>query len=135
VGSNNGDLKPNLNFGKDYISYCRNDKHNSGMTVKMSQNDHGSTQLIPTMVNGEIRETNNSEIASKVRQNGKCSAWINEMKTKLTEKRNSHTLNKKHKIVCIGDSHIRGFIVGAKSLFSNQFEIYSVLSQDPAQAN
>jgi hypothetical protein len=70
VGGNNSDLKPNLHSAKDYISYYTNDKDSSGTNVKMSHNDHGSTQLIPTMVNGEIRETNNSEIASKRRKMG-----------------------------------------------------------------
>jgi hypothetical protein len=125
LGGNKSDLKPNLHSAKDYISYYRNDTDNSGTNVKMTHNGHGSTQLIPTMVNGEMRENNNSEIAYKHRQNGKCSAWINEMKAKLTEKRNRHTLNKKHKIVCIGDSHVRGSVDSAKNLFSNQFEIYS----------
>jgi hypothetical protein len=108
---------------KDCDIYYRNDKDNSGKNDKMR---HKDPELIPTLVNGELKETTNSEITSKHKQNRKCLAWINEMKAKLTEKRNSHTLNKKHKIVCIGDSHIRGFVDSTKNLFSNQFEIYSV---------
>jgi hypothetical protein len=87
------------------------------------------------MVNGEIKEIKNSEIASKRRQNGKCSAWINEMKAKLTEKRNGHTPNQKHKIVCIVYSHIRGFVDIAKNLLVISLKFTVFLNWDQVQAN
>ena len=45
----------------------------------------------------------------------------------LTNKRNNCSVNKKHKIICIGDSHIRGFTNVVKNLVSSNFETYSVL--------
>jgi hypothetical protein len=90
VGDNNNDPKHNLNVVKDRAIYYRNDKDNSGKNDKVRHKDH---KLIPTLVNVEIKETANSEITSKRKQNGKCLAWINEIKAKLIEKRNSHTLN------------------------------------------
>jgi hypothetical protein len=57
------------------------------------------------------------------------------MKAKLIEKRNSHTLNKKHKIVCIGDSHIRGFVDSAKTYLVISLKYTVFLSQGQAQVN
>jgi len=45
----------------------------------------------------------------------------------LTNKRNTYSSNKKHKIICIEDSHIRGLVNMIRNLVSNKFEIYSVL--------
>ena len=45
----------------------------------------------------------------------------------LTNKRNNCSVNKKHKIIYIGDSHIRGFTNVVKNLVSSNFETYSVL--------
>jgi len=42
-------------------------------------------------------------------------------------KRNSFSSNKKHKTICIGDSHIRGFMNMIKNLVSKNFEFYGVL--------
>ena len=52
---------------------------------------------------------------------------MNELIMELTNKRNNCSVNKKHKIIYIGDSHIRGFTNVVKNLVSSNFETYSVL--------
>ena len=81
-------------------------------------------------MNGEVIETKNSKVELfNTDDKGSMQNPMSELIMELTSKRNSHSVNKKHKIIGIGDGHIRGFtnVVKKKNLVSNNFEIYGVL--------
>jgi hypothetical protein len=101
---------------------------NVSVSDRVNHDDHNTTQHIPTIVNGELIET----ISSKVElfnagNKGSMQNPMSELIMELTNKRNSYSVNKKHKIICIGDSHTRGFTNVVKNLISNNFEFYSAL--------
>ena len=62
---------------------------------------------------------------------------MSEFILELTNKRYSSSVNKKHKIICIGDSHIQRIhkCGKKKNLLYNNLEIYTVLSQDQVQVS
>jgi fructose-1,6-bisphosphatase len=61
-------------------------------------------------MNGEVIETKNSKVELfNTGDKGSIQYRMNELIMELTNKRNSYSVNKKHKIICIGDSHIRRF--------------------------
>ena len=79
-------------------------------------------------MNGEVIETKNSKV--ELFNTGDKESTQNpmsELRMELINKRNSCLVNKKHKIIYIGDSHIRGFTNVVQNLVSSNFEIYSVL--------
>jgi len=79
-------------------------------------------------VNGEVIETINSKVElSNASNKGSTRNFMSDLIMELANKRNSHSSNKKHKLICIGDSHIRGFANMIKNLVSNNYEFYSVL--------
>jgi hypothetical protein len=78
-------------------------------------------------VNGEAIETKNSKLESfNTGDKGSTQNPMSELIMELTNKRNNCSVNKKHKIIYIGDSHIRGFTNVVKNLVSGNFETYSV---------
>jgi len=88
----------------------------------MKHDDHDSTQHIPIIVNREVTETKNSKVELfNTGDKGGVQNTMSELIMELTNKRNSYSVNKKHKINCIGDSHIRGFTNVVKNLVSNNF--------------
>ena len=101
---------------------------NTSVSDKVIYEEHKKTQHIPIIVNGEITETINSKV-ELCNASNKGSTWnlMSDLIMELANNRNSHSSNKKHKIICIGDSHIRGFTNMIKNLVSNNFEFYSVL--------
>jgi len=101
---------------------------NTSVSDKVIYEEHKKTQHIPIIVNGEITETINSKV-ELCNASNKGSTWnlMSDLIMELANNRNSHSSNKKHKIICIGDSHIRSFANMIKNLISNNFEFYSVL--------
>ena len=78
-------------------------------------------------MNGEVSEiTNNKVELSNTNEDG-IQKLINELKIELNIKRNRYTANKRHKIVCIGDSHTKGFMSILTNLMGSNFDIYGVV--------
>jgi hypothetical protein len=91
---------------------------------RVNHDDHSTTQHIPTIVNGEVIETINSNVELFNEGNkGSTHNPTSELIMELTNKRKNYSVNKKHKTIFIGESHIRGFINVVKNLVSNNFEI------------
>jgi hypothetical protein len=93
----------------------------------MPHNDHNITQSIPTLVNGVVREPSRSKVELSNTNAGNMLNHINEFKTELTNQRNNYSVNKKHKIICIGDSHITGFSKILSNLMGDKFDLYGVV--------
>jgi len=78
-------------------------------------------------VNGEVSEiTNNKVELSNTNEDG-TKKLINEFKMELNIQRNRYTANKRHKIVCIGDSHTKGFTSILTNLMGSNLDIYGVV--------
>jgi len=92
--------------------------------VKATPTDNNTTQHIPTLENGEVSETTSNKFESSSANEEGMQNLINELKIELNIKRNSYIANKKHKIVCIGDSHTRGFANILTKLMGSNFDIY-----------
>jgi len=72
--------------------------------------DHDTTEHIPIIVNGEVIETKNNKVELfNTGDKGSTQNPISELIMELTNKRNNCSVNKRHTIICRGDSHIRGF--------------------------
>ena len=95
---------------------------NLSVSDRVKHNDHDTTHHIPIIVNGEVTETKNSKLVlfntGDKRKYKESYEWVDNG----TNKRNNCSINKKHKIICIGDSHIRGFTNVVKNLVSSNFE-------------
>jgi len=73
---------------------------------KVTHEKHKTTQHIPTIGNGELIETISSKVElSNASNKGSTQNLMSDLIMELTNKRNSYSSNKKHKIICIGDSH------------------------------
>ena len=60
---------------------------------------------------------------------------IEVISSKLTEtiiSCNKNIATKKHKIIFMGDSHIRGYVSKLKPLLNNNFELYSIVKPGPS---
>jgi len=89
--------------------------------------DDNAAHLIPTLVNGVVSESTKNKVKlSNTNEDGMLNL-INELKIEINKQRNSYTENKKHKIVCIGDSHTRGFTSILTNLMGDNFDIYGVV--------
>jgi len=77
---------------------------------KVIHEEHKTPQHILTTVNGEVIETISSKVELPNPSN-KVSMWnlMSDLIMELPNKRNSFSSNKKHEMICIGDSHVRGF--------------------------
>ena len=95
---------------------------------KVTHEEHKTTQHNPTAVNDEVIETlsNKVELSNAVNR-GSTQNRMSHLIVELTNKRNTYSSNKKHKIICIEDSHIRGLVNMIRNLVSNKFGIYCVL--------
>ena len=93
----------------------------------MTPTDNNTTQHIPTLVNGEVSETTSNKVEQSSANEDSMQNLINELKIELNIKRNSYIVNKKHKIVCIGDSHTRGFANILTKFMGSNFDIYGVV--------
>ena len=101
---------------------------NISVSDKVNHGNHGTTQHIQIIVIGEIIKTKNSKVELfNIGDKGSMQDTMSDLIMELTNKRNSYSVNKKHKIICIGDSHVRGFANVIKNLVSNNFEIHNVL--------
>lgn len=100
---------------------------NSTASVIVPHTDLNITQHIPTLVNGEVSEPSSNKVEQSNSNVSNMLNLINELKTELTNQRNSYSVNKKHKIVCIGDSHTRGFSKTLSNLMGNNFDYYGVV--------
>jgi lysophospholipase L1-like esterase len=79
---------------------------------------------IPTIENGVINNDCNAKYTLKYNDK------IEDTVSKLTETIiacNKNAVSKKHKIVFIGDSHIKGYVSNLKFLLNNKFELYSIV--------
>jgi hypothetical protein len=98
-----------------------------GYRHQATKNDE--EQYIPTIMNGKICDniserfgfTNNNDINAFHERIGSLSRSINESNRNIT------ALDKKHKVILIGDSHIRGYGGNLISILSKNYEIYSIV--------
>jgi len=125
---NNSERELNLTSRNNPTNPQMSASTNISVSDKVIHEEHKTPQHIPTIVNGEVIETISSKVelpnpSNKVSKRNLMSNLI----TELANKRNSFSSNKKHKIICIGDNHVRGFANMIKNLVSNNFEFYSVL--------
>ena len=106
----NSSRKPNLTFEKDHNNpqMCANT--NITVNDKVKHNENNTTQHNPIIVNGEVIETENSKVELfNAGDNRSVQNTMRELKMELTNKRNSYSVNIKHKTICMADSHIRVF--------------------------
>lgn len=101
--------------------------NNTNANDKVNHTDHSTTEHIPTIANGEISETLNSNVNLINAKEDNMQNFINELKIELTNQLSSYSLNRKHKIICVGDSHTRGFSTILTNLMGDNFEFYSVV--------
>jgi hypothetical protein len=113
----NSERKPNLTFE----TYHNNPRMSANTDISVSgrvkHDDHDTTQHIPFIVNGEVIETKNSKVELfNTGDKRNTQNTISELIMELTNTGNSCSVNKKHNIICTGDSHIRGFTNVVKTL-------------------
>ena len=107
----NSERKPNLTFEKDHNNTKMSANTNISVSDKVKHDEHNTTQHIPIVVNGEVIETKNSKVELfNTDDKGSAQNTMSEVIMELTNKRNSYSVNKKHKIICIGDTHKGEFI-------------------------
>jgi len=125
---NNSEREPNVTSRNNPTNPRMSANSNTSVSDKVIREEHKTTQHILTKVNGEVIETINSKVElSNASNKGSTRNFMSDLIMELANKRNSHSSNKKHKLICIGDSHIRGFANMIKNLVSNNYEFYSVL--------
>lgn len=114
-------------FEKENNLTSRKHSPNPQVSVKMNHTDHSTIQHISTIVNGETSETPSSNVNLPNAKENSIQTFINELRMELTNQLSSYSVNKKHKIVCIGDSHTRGFSTILTNLMCDNFDFYSVV--------
>jgi hypothetical protein len=128
MDQDNSESEPNLTSRKNHNNPQMSASTNISVSDIVNHEDHNTTQHIPTIVNGEVTETISSKLEFfNAGNKGSMQNPMSELVMELTNKRNGYSANKKHKIICLGDSHIRGFTYVVKNLVSDDFEFYSVL--------
>ena len=77
---------------------------------KAKHDEHDTTQHIPIIVNSEVIETKNSKVELfNTGDKGHAQNTMSELIMELTNKRNSYSVTKKYKIICVWDSRITRF--------------------------
>ena len=80
---------------------------------------------ISTIVNGETSASYNSKLSQNKKDSIETS--VNNLKQNIILCNNEEkVLLKKHRIIVIGDSNIRGYRCNLNSLLSNNYKLYSV---------
>jgi hypothetical protein len=103
-------------------------KHLSEPYLQESGSNQKCTCFIPTIVNGEIITSSSDRSIPRIKDNmEEVQNNLSKFAVNLLKKRNKHLRSLRHKIVLIGDSHIRGYARNVKTLLSNNFELYSVV--------
>jgi hypothetical protein len=108
-----------------YKSYKEIPKNNTpNRNIQHDKSDVGE-QPIPTIINGVVDETSDEMYGWK---DGYHQDRLNRLSKSINENNRSNTdLLKKHKVILIGDSHIRGFAENITSILSKKFEIFSLV--------
>jgi hypothetical protein len=120
--------EPNLTSREHRSNPQVNANINIILSAKVNHKDHNTTQHIPTIVSGEVSASTNNRVKKLNANNeGSVQNLMSELKMESTNKCNSYSANKKYKIICIGDSHTRGFTKILKNLVGDNFELYSVV--------
>ena len=102
-----------------------NHQRNKPILQEPINNEDGACP-IPTLVNGVINVNPNPKTALKYSES------TDNLINKLRETINAHnkekcSLSKKHRIILIGDSNIKGYVCNLKPLLSSNYELYSVV--------
>ena len=126
MDQHNFEKEPNLTSRK-HRPNPQASANSANASVKVNHTDHSTTQHISTIVNGEISETSNSNVNLINAKENSMQTFLNELKRKLTNHLNGYSVNKKHKIICIGDSHTKGFSTILTNLMCDSFDFYSVV--------
>ena len=129
MDQHNFEKEPNLTSRK-HRPNPQASANSANASVKVNHTDHSTTQRISTIVNGEISETSNSNVNLINAKENSMQTFINELKRKLTNHLNGYSLNKKHKIICIADSHTKGFSTILTNLMCDSFDFYSVVKPE-----
>jgi hypothetical protein len=83
-------------------------------------------RTIPTVVNGVISTNNNEK--SDQKYNDSIEDSINTLSQSINKlNSNSCALLNKHRVILIGDSHIRGYGCNLSALLNKNYELYSVV--------
>ena len=97
-------------------------KHN----LQKQRESENKTNYIPTIVNGLTNVTPTSE--TKLEDNVPTRNLLNELRETINSyNKEVGTVSKKHKVILIGDSNIRGYVYNLKPLLNNSYELYSVI--------
>ena len=84
----------------------KSDSTNLIVSDRVKHNDDDTTQHIQIIVNCEVIETKKSKLELfNTGDKGSTQNLMSELIMELTNKRNNCSVNKKHKIICIGDSN------------------------------
>jgi hypothetical protein len=95
--------------------------HNIGVPKKVNnqyryepvnvQEDNAKPKNIPTIINGCVSASKDEKVS-----------YLNELYVKLLSSKNSLSKASKHKVLLIGDSHLRGYSENIKLHLNDQFQ-------------
>jgi hypothetical protein len=118
---------------ENHFGSSLNSKHKSDMEILKNntpdrniQHDRRDVweQPIPTIINGVVDETGGEMYESKDYYHDR----LNALSKSISENNTSGTnLLSKHKVILIGDSHIRGYAENITSVLSKKLEIFSLV--------
>jgi hypothetical protein len=105
-------------------SLPRNHQLNKPNLQEPKKNDDG-TNSIPTIVNGVTSVDYNA--MSEHKYSDSIENSINELRQSINPyNKGEHALSKKHRVILIGDSHVKVYGCNLKLLLSKNYELYSV---------
>ena len=111
----------------------RNQEHNL-QEWRVSNDDDGETNYIPTIINSITDMTHMSQLNS--RNKVSVQNLLSELRETINvNNREAGSPLTKHKVVLIGDSNIRGYVHKLKTLLKNNSELYSVIKLVLLQKN
>ena len=97
-------------------------KHN----LQEPMNNEDGACPIPTLVNGVTSVNSNLKTVPKYRES--TDNLINKLRETINVcNKEKCSLSKKHRIILIGDSNIKGYVCNLKPLLSSNYELYSVV--------
>ena len=92
-------------------------------------NNEDGACLIPTLVNGVTSVNPNPKTEPKYSES--TSNLINKLRETINVyNKEKCSLSKKHRIILIGDSNIKGYMFNLKPLLSSNYELYSIVKPE-----
>ena len=99
-------------------------------TLQEPRKNEDGTSLIPTIVNGVKNVKPNPKHHQKDSDPTSDSVSLltnNLRETIIVHNKMKHPLSRKHRIIFVGDSHVRGYVSTLKPLLNSNYDLYSVV--------